>query len=236
MHADADRRPDHARHLTLIQPPVERLAAARPLAPAETDAAVDVIAAAYTASHPAMTPETIIQQSAWAGMLRTVVKHAVAHGTVLRPTAPRLHHLAAAVWLPAEAPPLPPLDRDLLAACGPYTELLFSYDAMLRARYGGERYDVLWHAAVHPSMRRRGIARMLLHHRHRVLASQGRRTFALAPSVPARDLLTSVGFRTHLPTVDPAPSTPLFPMLCGPRLFHTDLLNPANGTVRRGQP
>lgn len=232
--ADAGRDHDQRGPLILIQQASERLAAASHLMPAEIDAAGDLIGRLYTydASKPAA--DTVVQAIALARIARAVVQHAAGHGTVLRPTAPRLRDLAVAVWLPAEAPPLPKLDPDLVAACGPYTEQLLAYDKALHTRYGGERYDVLWFAAVHPSVRRCGIARMLLKHRHRVLASQGRRTFALAPTVQARNLLMSVGFKDHLPAIARPGSAPLFPMLCGPRLAWADLLNGANGAPAPG--
>ena len=133
---------------------------------------------------------------------------------------------------------MPDLDPDLVAACGPYTEQLFAHDTALRAQYGGERHDVLWFTAVHPSMRRRGIARMLLQHRRRVLASQNRRTFALAPTVQAQDLLSSVGFQDHVPAVAPpgGGDAPPFPMRWGRRAAWADLLNSASGAARGGRP
>jgi GNAT superfamily N-acetyltransferase len=221
----------------LIQQTSKRLVAAGHLMPTEIDAASDLIGMAYTDDAGAPIADTVVQAIASASVARTVVQHAAAHGTVLRPTAPRLRDLAVAVWLPAEAPPLPDLDPDLVAVCGPYIEQLFAYDAALRAKYGDERHDMLWFVAVHPSMRRRGVARMLLQHRHRVLASQNRRTFALAPTVPARNLLSSVGFRDDATAMEaPGGDAPPIPMRCGPRADWTDLLNTADGAARGGKP
>jgi GNAT superfamily N-acetyltransferase len=223
----------------LIQQAPDRLATAGHLMPTEIDAASDLIGRAYTGDPGALVADTVVQGIALARIARTVVHHAAAHGTVLRPTAPRLRDLAVAVWLPAEAPPLPDLDLDpdLVAACGPYTERLFAYDTALRARYGGERHDVLWFTAVHPSMRRRGTARMLLQHRHRVLASQNRRTFALAPNAQARNLLSSVGFQDHATTMAaPGGDAPPIPMRWGRRADWTDLLTAADGAARGGRP
>jgi GNAT superfamily N-acetyltransferase len=224
-------------HLMLIQQAPDRLPTAGHLMPTEIDAASDLIGRAYTGDAGAPVADTVVQGIALARVARAVVQHAAAHGTVLRPTAPRLRDLAVAVWLPAEAPSLPDFDLDLVAACGPYTEQMFAHDTALRAQYGGERHDVLWFTAVHPSMRRGGVARMLLQHRHRVLASQNRRTFALAPTVQARNLLTSIGFRDHVPAVTPpGGDAPPFPMRWGRRTAWAGLLNTASGAARGGRP
>lgn len=222
----------------LIQQAPDRLATAGHLMPTEIDAASDLIVRAYTYDAGAPDADTVVQGIALAHVTRTVVHHAAAHGTVLRPTASRLRDLAVAVWLAAEAPPMPDLDPDLVAACGPYTAQLVACDATLRTRYGAERYDVLWFTAVHPAIRRRGIARMLLQHRHRVLASQNRRTFALAPTVQARKLLSSVGFQDQdqEPVVSqPGGDAPPFAMRWGRRAAWADLLNAANGAARGGR-
>jgi GNAT superfamily N-acetyltransferase len=220
----------------LIQQTSHRPAAAGHLMPTEIDSAADLIVRAYTDDPGAPVADTVVHGIALARVARTVVQHAADHGTVLRPTAPRLRDLAVAVWLPAEAPPMPDLDPDLVAAGGPRTRQLFAYDEALRARFGGERYDVLWFVAVHPSMRRRGIARMLLQHRHRVLASQNRQTFALAPTVPARNLLSSVGFRDHATAMVAPSDAPPIPMRWGHRADWTGLLNAADGAARGGKP
>ena len=78
---------------------------------------------------------------------------------------------------------------------------------------------------------------MLLQHRHRVLASQNRRTFALAPTVQARHLLSSVGFQDHATAmVAPGGDAPPFPMRWGRRAAWADLLNSASGAARGGRP
>ena len=211
----------------------ERLAFAGHLPPQEAGSAADLIAAAYT--HDAGLPlaDEVMQTVALTNTARAIVEHALAYGTVLRPTAPQLQGVAVAVWLPAEAPPLPEVDADLVAACGPFIRQLFAYDAMLRTRQSDERYDVLWFTAVQPAIRRRQIASSLLQHRYRVLASQNRPVFSLAPTAPARALLSAVGFRDHARAVAPGSSgIPPFPMRWGRRQSWTGLANKARSGTR----
>ena len=211
-----------------------RLADAGHPTPDEIGSAGELIATAYTYDVDQQPADHVVQAMALACVARTVVAHAAAHGTVLRPTAPELPVLAVAVWLPAEAPPLPQLDDDLIAACGPYSRQLFAHAAMLRAQNGDERYDMLWFTAVHPTMQRRHVAGSLLQHRRRVLASQNRRTFALAPTVHARTLLSTVGFRDHHSAIGLGPAeAPPFPMRWGHRPAWTDLINSASRATAR---
>lgn len=211
----------------------ERLAYAGHLPPQEAGSAADLIAAAYT--HDAGLPlaDEVMQTVALTHTARAIVEHAQDYGTVLRPTAPRLQGLAVAVWLPAEAPPLPDVDADLVAAGGTYIRQLFAYHAMLRTHQSDERYDVLWFTAVHPAIRRCQIASSLLQHRHLVLASQNRPVFSLAPTAPARALLFAVGFRDHARAVAPGSSgIPPFPMLWGRRPSWTGLINKGSAGKR----
>jgi hypothetical protein len=112
--AGAWRGHDRWGHLMLIRQTSKRLAAAGHLMSTEIDAAADLIGRAYTDDSSKPVADKVVHAIALASLARTVVRHAAAHGTVLRPTAPQLRDVALAVWLPAEAPALPDLDPDLM--------------------------------------------------------------------------------------------------------------------------
>jgi GNAT superfamily N-acetyltransferase len=130
------------------------------------------------------------------GHFRIFVDHALTHGVIHTTTDRR----AAALWLPATAPPPADYQARLAATCGPYLGRFQALDAAF--------------VAVHPARQDTGLGSALLAHHHRQLDAEGTPAYLEASSPRSRQLYLRHGYHDlpDAPFYLPEDGPPMWPM------------------------
>jgi GNAT superfamily N-acetyltransferase len=144
------------------------------------------------------------------GHFRIFVDHALTHGVIHTTTDRR----AAALWLPATAPPPADYQARLAATCGPYLGRFQALDAAFDAHHPAAAHHHLALLAVHPARQDTGLGSALLAHHHRQLDAEGTPAYLEASSPRSRQLYLRHGYHDlpDAPFYLPEDGPPMWPM------------------------
>jgi GNAT superfamily N-acetyltransferase len=203
----------------------------RAATPADTPAAVRLLAAAYADSEIAswIVPDPAARRQYSLGLLQPAVDQALHHGVVQLATD-RGEIIGAALWLacpsPAAHQPTPSIPAspgeictagDLRAAAHRRRQL----EWILLLRHPARPHHHLTHLAVRPDRRGHGVGSQLLLYHHAYLHATGTPAYLEAPNSGSHDLFLRHGYTTVGPPVLlPGTGIPIRPMWRPPGPAH----------------
>jgi len=184
----------------------------------DADQLSHVIADAFFDLAPSLwlIADPAVRREIFPGYFRIYVEHALTAGIVH--TTPG--RTAAALWLPADAPPPADYEARLTAATAPWTSRFTAFDEALdRHHPAGTPHRHLAILAVRPDRQGRGTGTALLRAGHAALDADAIPAYLEASSSRSRDLYLAHGYTLrpgapyHLPDGGP----PMWPMWRPPR-------------------